>query len=92
MSECMCVYLVPVEARRGPQIPWNWSYSQLGATMWVLGTQPWSNARAVRALDCGTISPSPRCVCVKLCHSFHSRHLSVAKIAAMHFVFTQEKN
>lgn len=34
-THCLC--LVPVETRRGLCIPWNWSYSRLWATMWVLG-------------------------------------------------------
>lgn len=28
------VHSVPIEARRGHWITWNWSYQQLGATMW----------------------------------------------------------
>ena len=32
---CVCVYLVPLEARRGCQIPWNWSFSQLWVTHYV---------------------------------------------------------
>lgn len=31
---CVPVHSVPIEARRGHWITWNWSYQQLGATMW----------------------------------------------------------
>jgi hypothetical protein len=41
-----CVSLVPREARREHWIPWNWSYRQLWATMWVLGVEPGSFGRA----------------------------------------------
>ena len=33
-------HTVPTEVRRGCQIPWNWSYGCLLATMWVLGIEP----------------------------------------------------
>ena len=33
------VLLVPTEARREGQIPWNWSYMWLWAVLWVLGNQ-----------------------------------------------------
>lgn len=36
---CMSVYsvsAVPVEAKRGRQIPWNWCYRLLLATIWEL--------------------------------------------------------
>lgn len=41
---CMCVcvlhaFLVPREARRENKVIWNWSYKQLRAIMWVLGTE-----------------------------------------------------
>lgn len=46
---CMLVYcvymLVPDEAGRKGQVPWNWSYWQL--KMWMLGTKPMFSARAV---------------------------------------------
>jgi hypothetical protein len=49
LGECMCycVHAVPVEARRGHCIPWNWSW---GAIMWMLGIEPGSSERAARAL------------------------------------------
>lgn len=31
-----CVHTVPTEARRGQQIPWNWSFRWLWTAMWVL--------------------------------------------------------
>ena len=34
-----CVYAVPEEARRGHQIQWSWSYRQLCADRWVVGTE-----------------------------------------------------
>lgn len=33
------VCTVPCEVRRGRWISWDWSYKQLEATLWVLGTQ-----------------------------------------------------
>lgn len=36
------VCLIPVEARRGSQMPWNWR-----ATMWVLETKLRSSATSV---------------------------------------------
>ena len=51
LSVCMCVYhlyVMPVEARRGCQISWNWSY-RFSAAILVLGTQSESSPRAARA-------------------------------------------
>jgi hypothetical protein len=53
----MCA--VPVEARRGHPIPWKWSSKHLWATMWVLGTEPQSSAKAACV-------PSPLCFCYTL--------------------------
>ena len=42
LSVCIYVYLkclVTVEARKGHQIPWNWSYRQSWAVLWMLGTK-----------------------------------------------------
>lgn len=37
MYDCSSlVRLVPTETRKGPWIPWIWSY------MWMLGMEPWS--------------------------------------------------
>lgn len=35
-----CACRVLLEVRTGSQIPWNWSYRQLWATMWVLELEP----------------------------------------------------
>ena len=43
----------------GIGFPWNWSYRQLWATMWVLGIKPRSSERAVRAPNSWAISPAP---------------------------------
>lgn len=37
-----CVCPVPIEARRGLQFIWNWSYQWLLDTMWVLRLRPGS--------------------------------------------------
>ena len=39
------------EVRRGHQIPWNWNYRWLWATMWVLGIKPGGSGRAASALN-----------------------------------------
>ena len=49
--------LVPTEVRRGLQIPWNWSYGWVWATVWVLKTESGSSARATSALNHWAISP-----------------------------------
>ena len=56
---CMYVRLCLVhgEAWRGHQVPWNWSYRQLWAAMWVLGIEPRPFRRATNTLNCWTISP-----------------------------------
>lgn len=51
----MCFYgphlsLVPAEARRGCQVPWNWSDKQLWAALWVLEIKPCCSAKAASAL------------------------------------------
>lgn len=58
---CLHVYictvcLVHLEARRGHRIIWDWSYRQLSATMWFLGTKPRSSERAARTLSHRAIS------------------------------------
>lgn len=42
---------VPVEAKEWNQIPYNLSYSQLLATMWLFGNELWSSGRAVKTLN-----------------------------------------
>lgn len=51
------VCLVPItRVKRGHQIPQNWSYSHLGVTIWMLGSEPWSSIRTVNALTHRDIS------------------------------------
>lgn len=40
----------PEEARRGHQIPWDWSYRSLLLVMWVSGTDPGYSVTAVSVL------------------------------------------
>lgn len=47
----LCVCQVPKEARKRHHIPRNWSYRPLGATIWVLRTEPWFSTNAVTALN-----------------------------------------
>lgn len=54
-----CVYLVPIETRRGCFFPWNWSYRHLEAAFWMLGTEPRSSLRVARALTHWTITAAP---------------------------------
>lgn len=56
----VCVCLVPMEARRGYWIPWDWNYRWLWAVMWVLGVGFGSFTKATSALNCWTISPAPQ--------------------------------
>lgn len=51
-----CVCLVPEEDMEYPRR----DYEQLGVTMWVLGTEPESTARAARVFNHQTISPTPK--------------------------------
>lgn len=55
MVFCMCVclaqYLVPTEARRECWIPWNRSYRQLLATVWVMEIKAGFSGRAPHALN-----------------------------------------
>lgn len=56
---CVFVYYmhpVPTEAGRGLWISWNWSYSWLWASVWMLRIDPRSS---VHAFNCGAISPAP---------------------------------
>jgi hypothetical protein len=43
--------LVPTEGRRRHQIPWNWSYRQLQAAMWVLRIESRCPGRVANALN-----------------------------------------
>lgn len=51
-SVCVCTRFVSSaqEARRGCEVPWNWSYEWLWTTVWVLGVELWSSARLVSTL------------------------------------------
>lgn len=49
------VCLVPVEAKRGPQISWHWGYKWLLDSVWVQGIEPCSPGGAASAL---TTKPS----------------------------------
>lgn len=54
----MCTYvcLAPMKVRIGHWIPWNWSYSWLWTTMWVLGIEPGSSGRAESAFNLWSLS------------------------------------
>lgn len=45
------MHAVPREARRGRQIPWDWSEKQLSAILWVLGIEPRSSERVASGLN-----------------------------------------
>lgn len=49
--------LIPAETLRGHQIPWNWSYKWLCATLWMLGMEFWSSGKAGSTLKSKAISP-----------------------------------
>ena len=62
---CACMYLciphacvVPLKVRRGPRVPWDWSYKWFCAVIWVLEIELWSSRRAT-SLICWAISPAP---------------------------------
>lgn len=45
------MHVVSMVAQRGQRIPWNWNHRQLGAIMWVLGSEPDSIAGTASALS-----------------------------------------
>ena len=54
---CIHMYAYAVHACsvyevRRHQVPWNWSYRELGATMWVLGIKPQSSGGAAASAQC----------------------------------------
>lgn len=54
LSACIYMYHVPGDVRkcrRGHQIPWKWSYRELGDTQWVLGAESRSSSRAAGVLN-----------------------------------------
>lgn len=54
---CVCTAcLVLTGARRGHHIPWNWSYSVLGAAPRGLGTETESSGRKTMLLTMGNLS------------------------------------
>jgi hypothetical protein len=53
------VCLVSTEDRREYQIPWNWSYKQLLAAVWVLKIGPTFFRRAANVLKHTEHSPAP---------------------------------
>jgi hypothetical protein len=62
----VCIYAMCIqkslEARRGQQIPWNWSYRWLWAMMWILRPEPRFSARTTTdpSLQLQTLEwPSP---------------------------------
>lgn len=52
------------EARRGSQTPWNRSYRQLGAALWVLRIEAGFSVGSAGVLDCWVMSPAPALVFV----------------------------
>jgi hypothetical protein len=53
------VHLVPMEMRRGCQIPWDQSYRQLLVTMLVLEIEPRSSGKRASTPNCWGISLAP---------------------------------
>lgn len=51
---------VPAEARRECRIPSSWAYKWLWVWERLLGSELWSSANTVHALNCWTISPTKR--------------------------------
>lgn len=60
--------LVPMEARRRCQIPWNWNCKVFWAAVWVPGFKSGFLARAARAFNCWANSPA----CPYSLTSFHT--------------------
>lgn len=56
MSVLAYACLTSTEDRIEHWIPCNWSYRQLWATVWLLGTEPRSSSRAANALNRWTVS------------------------------------
>lgn len=77
-SACICLYHMyagPVEARKGTQIPWNWSNGWLGATMWVLGAEnrTLTSAGASSAHSPCAISPALSVVFLRVASCLQAR-------------------
>jgi hypothetical protein len=52
-------YAVLNQVRGEYQVPWNWNYRCLRATICVLGTEPWSTKKATSALNNWPMLPIP---------------------------------
>lgn len=50
LIKCISVCLIPMEARKGHWIPWNWS-TEADLPMWVLRVEPSSSGRAANVLN-----------------------------------------
>lgn len=53
------MYLMHVGAQGAKKTWTSWSYGELWATMWVLGTKPRSSTRATSAVHLWAMSPAP---------------------------------
>lgn len=53
---CMHMSAVPMDTRRGHQIPRSRNYMRLWGTMWVVGTKLWFSERTVRVFNHWVIS------------------------------------
>ena len=51
MSVCYMLAWCPLEGARNIQLPWNWRYRWLVATMWGLGLDHRTCTRAASALN-----------------------------------------
>ena len=81
LSACLSVQHMlvqcPCSLEEGLESPWDWSCRQLLAAMWVLGTEPWSSARATSACNhsaslqplCAmTLLRHPHCILKEICN------------------------
>lgn len=59
LSTCPSLHRVHIEARRGWQMLWNWTYRKLGATMYVMGINPGSSGKVTNVLNCWPNFPVP---------------------------------
>lgn len=47
----LLTYMVPMESRKGHQMPWNWSFEWLWVSMWILGTELWKSNKCAKSLS-----------------------------------------
>lgn len=81
MHICVCLYEFicttclqrPMEAKWEPKIPWNYGYSLLWATRWVLGTKSSLSAWAEKALNYWAFCTSLTCF-------MHNLDLHIARV------------